>query len=227
MKTAGIIGGLGPVTTAQFYLELIQSCGKIDCKIRPPILIWNVPVDNKEENKLLLKSKKGESFLPLLIEGARILERAGADFLVMPCNSMHIFIDQIKEAVNIPVINIIEITVLEINKRKIRRVGVLSTGFTKKNKLFLKELAEQNIEVNNLGVKEQQLLNSLINKLVMGKIEKRDGAIFSSIVKWFVNKGVTNLVLGCTDLQLICGKKGGVRFFDTFKILIQETTILG
>lgn len=123
MKTVGIIGGLGPETTAKFYLELVNRCGKIDLTNRPPILIWNVPVNKVEEDKLLLQAEAGKTFLPLLVNSAQRLEKSGADFLIMPCNSLHFFIKEIKESVGIPVLNIIERTVAEIKSQDIKRVG--------------------------------------------------------------------------------------------------------
>ena len=110
MKTAGIIGGLGPETTSGFYLELIFGCYNKNKESRPPILVWNVPLKYAIEEDLLKKAVGEERFLPYLVSGAKILEKAGADFLVMPCNSLHIFIDQIRKSVNIPVLSIVEET---------------------------------------------------------------------------------------------------------------------
>jgi len=101
MKTVGIIGGLGPETTSEFYLELIFLCQKLNKVNRPPILIWNIPLPLKIEKELLIKDIGEKRYLPFLIEAAKILEKAGADFLVMPCNTMHIFIKEIRSvAVN-------------------------------------------------------------------------------------------------------------------------------
>lgn len=70
---------------------------------------------------------------------------------------------------------------------------------------------------------QQSQLNIIIYKLVLGKFAVGDEIVFQQLLKSFENKKVRNLVLACTDLQLICKKKGGFRFFDTFEILIQET----
>lgn len=90
MKTVGIIGGLGPQTTAEFYLELVFSSYKIHKTSRPPMLIWNVPLRYRIEQDLITRAKGEERYLPYLTDAAKRLEAAGADFLVMPCNSLHI-----------------------------------------------------------------------------------------------------------------------------------------
>ncbi|TAL56934.1 MAG: aspartate racemase, partial [Nanoarchaeota archaeon] len=106
MKTVGIIGGLGPETTSEFYLEIIFGCFSKNREVRPPILIWNVPLLYQIERDLLMKSEGEERYIPYLQDAARKLEKAGADFLVMPCNSLHIFIDEIRNSVSIPVLSI-------------------------------------------------------------------------------------------------------------------------
>ena len=94
MKTVGIIGGLGPETTSEFYLEIIFSCYQKNKISRPPIIIWNVPLEYKIEEDLITKATGEERYIPYLIDATKRLESGGADFLVMPCNSLHIFIQK-------------------------------------------------------------------------------------------------------------------------------------
>src|SRR3989344_6683561 len=107
MKTVGIIGGFGPDTTAQFYRSVISISQKLENRIRPPILIYSVPLPYAIEKELILNSTGEEEYVPYLVEAAKILERGGADFLVMPCNTLHAFIDDIRASVSIPVLSII------------------------------------------------------------------------------------------------------------------------
>ena len=83
MRTAGIIGGLGPETTSKFYLEVIFSCFDKDKVNRPPMLIWNVPLPYKIEEEFILKSQGEEKYIPFLIDAAKRLEQGGADFIVI------------------------------------------------------------------------------------------------------------------------------------------------
>src|SRR3989344_5572385 len=119
MKTVGIIGGLGPATTSKFYLEIVQKCFDKNKHSRPPILIWNVPIPFKVEEDLIVRGQGEDRFLPFLIDAARRLENGGANFLVIPCNSVHIFIDHIRKSVNVPVLSIVEETVKVLKKQKV------------------------------------------------------------------------------------------------------------
>jgi len=122
MKTVGIIGGLGPETTSEFYLEVVFGCYEQNKGARPPILIWNIPLNYEIEQNFLKNATGEEKYLPYLIAAAKKLEKGGADFIVMPCNSMHIFINEIRRAVKIPVLSIVEETAKFLKAKKIKRI---------------------------------------------------------------------------------------------------------
>jgi aspartate racemase len=140
MKTVGIIGGLGPETTAKFYLEIINSCYKQNQDKRPPILMWSIPLSYTIEQDLITKSVGEERYLPYLKEAAKRLENGGAEFLVIPCNSVHIFIDEVRKSVKIPVLSIVEETINFLKQKNINEVGLLATSTTIKHNLYQPEL---------------------------------------------------------------------------------------
>ena len=122
MKTIGIIGGLGPETTSEFYLRLIFKSYQKNKIQRPPILMWSIPMEYKIENDLIQSATGEERYIPYLIEAAKRLESGGADFLVVPCNSVHIFIEEIRKAVGIPVLSIVEETANFLKEQNIEKV---------------------------------------------------------------------------------------------------------
>ena len=146
MKTVGIIGGLGPETTSEFYLELVFTSykkNKIKC---PPIMIWNVPLEYEIESDLLTKAKDEERYVPHLIDASKRLERAGVDFLVMPCNSLHIFINEIRKSVKIPVLSVVEETAKFLKNKKVSKVGVLATSTSLNSGMYEKILNKYKIK---------------------------------------------------------------------------------
>src|SRR3989344_2384713 len=219
MKTVGIIGGLGPETTSKFYLEIISSCLKKNKNQRPAILIWSVPILLKVEEQLITKNVGEEKYLPLLIEAAKILEQAGANFLVMPCNTMHFFIEEIRNAINIPVLSIVEETVSIIKKRKISEVGILATSMTINKKLFKSKFNAVGIKEMIPNKKEQGVLDKVIHKLVLGKQHFEDKVEVDKVIIKMVRQGIIKIILACTDLQLIIKTRSDAEIFDTMKIL--------
>lgn len=174
MKTVGIIGGLGPETTSEFYLDLVFSCQKKDGTARPPIIISSVPLPYKIEEDLILRSEGAERYVPFLTKEAQRLEKAGADFIVMPCNSLHVFIKEIRDAVNIPVLSIVEETVKFLKRENMNKVGIVSTSATIKNKLYENAFAENGIEYVTPNEFQQAKMGKFILNLVVGQQKNRD-----------------------------------------------------
>ena len=223
MKTAGIIGGLGPETTSEFYLEIIFCCYEKNKESRPPILIWNVPLKYKIEEDLLTKSEGEERYIPYLIDAAKRLEKGGADFIVMPCNSLHIFIKEIRESVKIPVLSILEETAKFLKKNRIDKVGVLATTTTINRKMYEKELKKNGIIQILPDNFEQAKIGKMISNIVMNRHANKDRTELMKVIGSFEKKKVKNVILACTDLQLLIPKHPGINIYDTMKIFADAT----
>jgi aspartate racemase len=223
MKTVGIIGGLGPETTAEFYTDLVFSCQKNNKVNRPPIIISSVPLPYKVEEDAISKNVGIERCLPFLIEEAKRLEKAGADFIVMPCNSLHIFIENIRASVKIPVLSIVEETVKFLKKSKFKRAGIVSTSATIKNKLYEKAFEKNNIEYVTPDEFQQAKMGKMIHNLVIGQQNNKDREELIKIIGDFENKKVDCVILACTDLQLLIPKHDTLKIYDTMKIFADST----
>ena len=225
MKTVGIIGGLGPETTSEFYLEVIFSCYKKNKINRPPMLIWNVPLEYKIEEDLITKAIGEERYLPYLINAAKKLESSGADFLVIPCNSLHIYIDEIRKAVEIPVLSILEETAKFLKVKNIKEVGILATSTTINNKLYEELLKKFNIKQIVPDDFQQAKIGKMINNLVLNRRDNKDREELVKIIVEFSKKGLSTVILACTDLQLLIPEFPNMQIFDTMKILADATVI--
>lgn len=223
MKTVGIIGGLGPETTSEFYLDLVFSCQKKDKTHRPSIIIASVPLPYKIEEDAISKNIGIERCLPFIISEAKRLEKSGADFIVMPCNSLHIFIKEIRNAVKIPILSIVEETVKFLKKNKFKKVGIVSTSATIKNKLYENAFEENKIGYETPDEFQQAKMGKFILNLVTGMQNNKDREELIKIVGDFENKEVDCVVLACTDLQLLIPKHPTLKIFDTMKIFVDAT----
>jgi len=218
MKTVGIIGGLGPETTAEFYLDLVFACQKKDKTHRPSIIISSVPLPYKIEEEAIAKNIGFERIPPFLIQEAKRLEKAGADFIVMPCNSLHVFIKEIRDAVDIPVLSIVEETVKFLKKNNLNRVGIVSTSATIKNRLYENAFAENKIGCETPDDFQQAKMGKFILNLVTGMQNNKDRNELMQIINSFEKKNVDCVVLACTDLQLLIPQHPTLKIFDTMKI---------
>lgn len=223
MKTVGIIGGLGPETTSEFYLDIIFSCQKKSKTTRPGIIIASVPLPYQIEEDLITKNAGSERYIPFLVNEARRLEKAGADFIVMPCNSLHVFIKEIRNAVDIPVLSIVEETVKFLKQNNLNKVGIVSTSATIENKLYQTAFAENNITCVTPNDFQQAKMGKFIHNLVNGQQKNNDREELIRIINDFENKDVDCVALACTDLQLLIPKHPTLKIFDTMKIFADAT----
>lgn len=223
MKTVGIIGGLGPETTSEFYLELIFSCKQLNNISYPRILINSIPLPFDVEKDAIAEGVGEERCLPYLLNAAKNLEKAGADFLVLPCNSLHKFIKEIRQSVKIPVLSILEETTKFLKKQGIKKVAVIATPITVKNKLYERPLKASGITTVIPDRLQQAKIGKLILNLVSKRYDNKDRDLLLKVINDFAQKKVKNVILACTDLQLLIPKQDNVKIFDTMKILLDAT----
>jgi len=223
MKTVGIIGGLGPETTSEFYLDIVFSCYKKTKKSRPGIIIASVPLPYQIEEDLIMNNKGAERCIPFLVNEAKRLEKAGAEFIVMPCNSLHIFIKEIRNAVKIPVLSIVEETVKFLKKNKFKKVGIVSTSATIKNKLYENAFEENKIVYETPNDFQQAKMGKFILNLVRGQQNNKDREELIQIINDLEKKDVDCVVLACTDLQLMIPQHPKLIIYDTMKIFAEAT----
>ncbi|MCL4367104.1 amino acid racemase [Patescibacteria group bacterium] len=224
MKTVGVIGGLGPETTVKFYLEVLKLCFEKNKAQRPQILIESVPLFFELEKQVITENKQIDKILPILIQAAKTLEKAGADFIVMPCNSLHVFVQEIRHSVKIPVLSIVEETVKQLLTQSITQIGLVATSITIESGLYEQQLIENHIQITLPDAQQQKKINQSIHNLVIGKVDKHDQAFFAEVLSSFKQQGVRTVVLACTDLQLVISYFDDLMILDTMQLLAIATT---
>lgn len=223
MKTLGIIGGLGPSTTARFYLELITLCEKYNKIHRPAILIWNVPISYKMEQDEIINGVYSEKMPSLLIAAAKKLENAGADFLVMPCNSSHLFIEEIQKRIKIPMLNMINETTKYLLSKNVKRTAFISSIITRDNSLYLEQLQHHGIEVKMPTLDQQFEINKIVLNITSNICQQTDRNKLLEIVNYFYKNGLRHLVLACAALEQLSPQHSHVEIHDTMKIFANAT----
>lgn len=223
MKSVGVIGGLGPETTAEFYLQVIFQCQKQNAAQRPSIVIASVPLPFAVERDLLATNTGIERYIPYLVEEAKRLERSGVDFLVMPCNSLHVFIEQIREAVSIPVLSIVEETIAYLRRNDVSTVGLISTSATVANRVYETQLQKSGIAFVAPSDQQRVQMDEIIQRLVSGDHRAEDRQAIMAVADDLADQGVDSVALACTDLQLLKPESQKTTVFDTMKILAEAT----
>jgi len=224
MKAVGIIGGMGPETTANCYLDVIFKMYQKNKEERPSILIWNVPLKYEIEKEFIEKAIGEQKYLPYLLEAAKNLEKGGADFLVIPCNSVHIFIEEIRKEVKIHVLSILEETEQFLKGKKFKKIGLLATKLALRQKLYDNTIQSLGIAIVKPNETDQKVLGKIIDKLITTKYAEKEKAKLLKIIWNLGKEDVEAIILACTDLQLIIKpKEMPIPVYDTMDLLVDAT----
>lgn len=225
-KTIGIIGGQGPVSTADFYLHVIKYFqDNFDAKyIRdyPPMIIYSVPTPD------LVKSIADENATFLKIADAAIkLEQGGADFIIIACNSLQYLIERLQPLVKIPIIGIAPIVTEYVKKQRIKTVGILATYTTIKKRIYSKFLDSRGIKVIIPNKIDQVTLEEIILNVIGGKIFVEDKNKLKNIIANLQKNGATSILLACTELPLVI-KQNEVKIplINCNELYVRETSRL-
>ena len=219
----GILGGMGPEATVDLFQKIIKNTEAARDQDHLRILIDNNP-RIPDRTPAILGS--GETPLPMMIETAKNLERAGADFIVIPCVSAHYFIRELREGIAIPVISIIDEVAREIERRLpgMKRTGLIATTGTIRAGLFQDRLWELGVEVLVPPPEDQE---GLVMSSIYGESGIKAGFISSEnrekilkASKALIEKGAQGIIGGCTEVPVVVHQRDiEVPFFDSLNIL--------
>lgn len=218
----GIVGGLGPKTGFTFAENINNAFSKIT-RIQPDLLMINLPVP-EAIMKRLAHGEKTEEIKRLLLESVRRLNCANVDFIVIPCNTVHIFIKEMRLASKKPILSIVEETVEECQKRQVKAIGILASTATIKQKLYETEFHKIGINTIVPNLKNQNQVTGIIIKIINNNANNNDKQKLITIIKRLSKQGADIIMLACTDLQLLISQKDSlVPLLDTNKILEAAT----
>lgn len=224
MKTLGILGGVGPETTSVVYHSIIDLFKKEKEDKYPSILIYNLPFPFVIEKEAIIEGRNSQKMIPYLIEGAKILEKAGADFIILPCNTLHKYTKEICEAVKIPFLSILEETAARLEKMNINNIGVLATETTVKDGVYNDILKKNGINFLYPTRLEQNNINKIIVGLLNGKKNKPQEKEIKMICSSLEKRGAKAILLACTDLQIITTNTNiSLPIVDSTEILIKAS----
>lgn len=202
-KTIGILGGMGPRSTVDLFEKIILNTPATKDQDHLHILINNNP-----QIPSRVEAFMDERVNPLsaLIQSALVLEKAGADFIIMPCHTAHIWIEELQKSTSVPFYNMIENTVSYIieNKLDVPKTIILATPTTIEKQLYQKLLQKHNLHFTVPSIPEQQIVYNSILKVKSGFIE--DNPYIDSlneILSSYKGKGVTSLLAACTEIALL------------------------
>ena len=219
MKRIGIVGGIGPESTVDYYKLIIGAFHEKQTDLGyPEIIIYSANLSNLMR---ILETKDWENLTDWLLEKVVALHKAGAEFAVIGSNTPHIVFDKVSSRSPIPMLSIIEETRKNAQKRGLKKLGLLGTRFTMESDFFKKPFGDNEMAVVVPEKEDQELIHHrLFSEIELGIIKDSTREELLSIVKKMIDRhSIDALILGCTEVPLILNKdEFGIPFLNTTAI---------
>lgn len=218
MKTLGLIGGMSWESTIPYYRIINEEVrDRLGGLHSARIILYSAEFSEIEK---LQSDGEWEKAGDILGEAARMLEDAGADYLVICTNTMHKVADQIASYIKIPILHIADATADVLEQRHVSRVGLLGTKYTMLHDFYRKRLSDRGIETVIPDQSDAEMINAIIfNELCIGDIRGESRRKCLEIIDKLRERGAEGVILGCTELGLLISR-------DDIDMPVFDTTVI-
>ncbi|MBB4803251.1 aspartate racemase [Flavobacterium nitrogenifigens] len=222
MKKIGLIGGISWVSTSDYYTLINKGINdKLGGLNFSECLIYSF---NYAEIKKNNDNNDWDSTFKMLLKAAEVLKSGGAEAIVLCANTMHLIADKLQNAIGLPLIHIAEETAVEIQKKQLKKVGLLGTKFTMELDFFKDKLTEKGIEtIIPTSQEDKDFIHyTIFEELGRGIVTEETKKRYLEIANGLIQNGAEGIILGCTEIPLVI-KEGdlSVPIFDTTLIHTQ------
>lgn len=217
MKTIGIVGGIGPESTIDYYRLLLARADDVDASQSPRIVINSV---DYWAMRRLLDAKDDAGLADMLVREVELLQRAGAGIAIIAANTPHLVFDAVQARVSLPLVSIVEATADVAAAQRLKRPGLLGTRFTMRGRFFHDVFAARGMAiVAPEGADVDYVHDIYVNELVRGQFLDTSRAGLVAVMDRLRARGADAIILGGTELPLILrGVDYPLPVLDTTKI---------
>ena len=220
-KTVGILGGMGPEATVDLMQRIIRLTPALDDVDHIRCIVDNNPKVPSRIKAII--EGDGEDPGPCMADMGKRLESWGADFLVIACNTAHYYYDAVRDAVKIPVINLIDLVSnhVKVNFPDHDKVGILASPAVAMTGLYAKRLKKLGIEDVWLDPDYQDRLLNIIKAIKKGNTDSTVRDDYRKVCGNLLHKGAKIAIIACTELSALGGELP-INALDAAEILALE-----
>lgn len=220
-RTVGVIGGMGPEATVDFLRRIVAATPAKDDSDHIRVLVDNNPKIPSRIAALI--DGTGEDPLPVLISMACGLERQGADFLVIPCNTAHYYLPRIAQSVSIPLLDMVALAIAELGKQspRPRRIGMLASPAVQRVGLYASRLKEAGFDALFPDAGGEARMLDIIRAVKSNTLTPQHRQDYTEIA---TSLNADAYLIACTELSVI-GPPDGLSkpHVDALDILVAAT----
>lgn len=218
MKTLGMIGGLGPESTIDYYRFLIAAYReRVPDGSAPPIIINSIDMNKGLD---MIRAEKYGDLAEYLVSELKVLANAGAAFAIISANTPHIVFDELDARTPLPLISIVEAAAAEAKKQQLKKLTLFGTRFTMQGSFYPRVFARHKISLVVPTPDEIDYIHEkYMNELLFNDVREstREG-LFQIIDRMIEHEGIDGVILGGTELPL------AIRDIGERKVALLDTT---
>lgn len=199
-KNVGVIGGLGPIATLDFFDRILKRTKAVREQDHLRLIIDN---NTKIPDRNAYKRGEGPSPGPALASAARALQDAGAEFIVMACNTTHAWEAEIRTAISVPFISIIEETTKVVADLNPEGAGVLAVDACLSSNLYQEALTKRGVKPVLLPADSQRTFMELIYRIKGGDTGETVKRSMATLARKLEAQGAEVIIAGCTEIPLV------------------------
>lgn len=232
----GILGGMGPAATAAFYTQLVTRTPATRDQDHLRVVMW---ADPTVPDRTAALTGVGPSVVPWLERGVRALQASGADVIVSPCNTAHVWLGPVAREQGVELLSIVDATIeralevggsdaaVETGPIEAGPIGVLATSATLGSGLYQQALAERGREALLPEPPDQERLIEAIYQVKVGTTAalERAAAALAVVCDQLVASGATTIISACTELSLVLPGERAVPIVDSTAALVQAALL--
>ncbi len=202
MKRIGLIGGMSWESSQDYYRIINEEVkAQLGGSHSADCIMYSFDFQLIED---LQHNGEWEKLTQIMVDEANNLKKAGAEFIVICTNTMHIMAKDIEEKTNLKVLHIAQATASAIKEKQLKKVLLLGTKFTMEGTFYKDILNENNIEVIIPNDEDREFIHHVIyTELVRGIVKEESKKKYLSIINSLKEKGIEGVVLGCTEIPML------------------------
>ena len=224
-EPGGVLGGLGPAATVHYLRRVLELTQAETDQEHVDLLVWQHGSIPDRTGALRGENESPEA---MLVEDVVALERAGATFVAIPCNTAVVWIEQMREAVDIEVLDTVDLTLAEAQRvvPEVRRVGLLATDGTISGGTYAGSAERAGLE---LVLPDEDVQREVMDVIYGGVKAGREvpRERFDALVEHLRERGAEVVALGCTELSVLHGQLGvdDPRIVDSIDSVARATVL--
>lgn len=222
-KTVGVIGGLGPAATLDFFDRILKRTKASADQDHLRLIIDN---NTKAPDRNAFMRGEGPSPVPALVASARGLETAGAEFVVMACNTTHAWEPEIRAALKIPFISMPAETVAAVAGLRAKKAGVLAVDGCLRADIYQAQLKAKGVEPVLLPADSQRSFMDVVYRIKSGDVGATSQRVMQTLAGKLVAAGAEVVIAGCTEVPLVLGADDvEAELINSTDVLVERTIV--